>query len=182
MEDIIKLHDKKFRIMIPAAKIDEAVAAVACRINEDYRDKPTPLFVGVLNGSFMFMSDLIKKIEFNNELSFVKLASYEGTCSTGCVKNLIGLNNSIEGRHVIIVEDIVDTGHSMDFLYRQFQARGARSLRLAVLVDKNERREVPVTSHFVGFTLPSGFVVGYGLDYAESYRELPAIYEAEIEE
>ena len=115
MEDIIKLHDKKFRIMIPAAKIDEAVAAVACRINEDYRDKPTPLFVGVLNGSFMFMSDLIKKIEFNNELSFVKLASYEGTCSTGCVKNLIGLNNSIEGRHVIIVEDIPRASRSARF-------------------------------------------------------------------
>ena len=83
---------------------------------------------------------------------------------------------------MLIVEDIVDTGHSMDFLFRQFQARGARSLRLAVLLDKNERREVPVTSHFVGFALPSGFVVGYGLDYAEGYRELPAIYEAEIEE
>ena len=178
MEDIIKLHDKKFRIMIPAAKIDEAVA---CRINEDYRDKETPLFVGVLNGSFMFMSDLIKKIEFNNELSFVKLASYEGTCSTGCVKNLIGLNNSIEGRHVIIVEDIVDTGHTMDFLMRQFRARGARSLRLAVLIDKNERREVAVTSHFVGFALPGGFIVGYGLDYAETCRELPALYEAELE-
>ena len=87
----------------------------------------------------------------------------------------------LEGKHVLIVEDIVDTGHSMDFLFRQFQARGARSLRLAVLLDKHERREVPVTSHFVGFALPSGFVVGYGLDYAESYRELPAIYEAEIE-
>ena len=182
MENTIQLHDKKFRIMIPAEQIDKAVDAVAQRINADYAGKETPLFLGILNGSFMFMSDLIKKIEFQNELSFVKLASYDGTCSTGCVKSLIGLNNSIEGRHVIIVEDIVDTGHSMDFLYRQFQARGARSLRLAVLVDKNERREVPVTSHFVGFTLPSGFVVGYGLDYAESYRELPAIYEAEIEE
>ena len=90
MKDIIKLHDRKFKIMIPAEKIDEAVSAVAQRINEDYGDKETPLFVGVLNGSFMFMSDLIKKIEFNNELSFVKLASYEGTCSSGCVKSLIG--------------------------------------------------------------------------------------------
>ena len=105
MKDIIKLHDRKFKIMIPAEKIDEAVSAVAQRINEDYGDKETPLFVGVLNGSFMFMSDLIKKIEFNNELSFVKLASYEGTCSSGCVKSLIGLNGSIEGRHVIVVEE-----------------------------------------------------------------------------
>ena len=85
MKDIIKLHDRKFKIMIPAEKIDEAVSAVAQRINEDYGDKETPLFVGVLNGSFMFMSDLIKKIEFNNELSFVKLASYEGTCSSGAL-------------------------------------------------------------------------------------------------
>ena len=105
---------------------------------------------------------------------FKYIAPYTGSA--------IGQHWMYNGKHVLIVEDIVDTGHSMDFLYRQFQARGARSLRLAVLVDKNERREVPVTSHFVGFTLPSGFVVGYGLDYAESYRELPAIYEAEIEE
>ena len=98
MENIIQLHDRKFRIMIPAAKIDEAVEAVAQRINADYAGKETPLFLGILNGSFMFMSDLIKKIEFQNELSFVKLASYDGTSSTGCVKSLIGLNNSIEGR------------------------------------------------------------------------------------
>ena len=133
MEDIIKLHNKKFRIMIPAAKIDEAVAAVACRINEDYRDKPTPLFVGVLNGSFMFMSDLIKKIEFNNELSFVKLASYEGTCSTGCVKNLIGLNSSIEGRHVIIVEDIVDTGESIEHMIGELKSHNPASIEVCTL-------------------------------------------------
>lgn len=123
MKETIKLHDRTFRIMIPAEKIDEAVSAVARRINADYADLPTPLFVGVLNGSFMFMSDLIKKIEFNNELSFVKLASYEGTSSTGEVKSLIGLNGSIEGRHVIIVEDIVDTGESIDHMMRDLEAR-----------------------------------------------------------
>ena len=146
MEDIIKLHDKKFRIMIPAAKIDEAVAAVACRINEDYRDKPTPLFVGVLNGSFMFMSDLIKKIEFQNELSFVKLASYDGTCSTGCVKSLIGLNNSIEGRHVIIVEDIVDTGESIEHMIKELEARNPASVEVCTLFFKPDsyRKQLPI--------------------------------------
>ena len=118
MENTIQLHDKKFRIMIPAEQIDKAVDAVAQRINADYAGKETPLFLGILNGSFMFMSDLIKKIEFQNELSFVKLASYDGTCSTGCVKSLIGLNNPIEGRHVIIVEDIVDTGESIEHMIK----------------------------------------------------------------
>ena len=121
MDKVIKLHDRKFRVMIPAAKIDEAVTAVAQRINADYADKDTPLFVGVLNGSFMFMSDLIKKIEFNSELSFVKLASYEGTQTTGDVKCLIGLNQSLEGRHVIIVEDIVDTGESIERMVRDLE-------------------------------------------------------------
>ena len=119
------------------------------------------------------------------ELDFVRLASYGSAAQRSKTITFTRWTWKIalgRRKHVLIVEDIVDTGHSMDFLYRQFQARGARSLRLAVLVDKNERREVPVTSHFVGFALPSGFVVGYGLDYAESYRELPAIYEAEIEE
>lgn len=105
-ENVIKLHDKKFKVMIPAAKIEEAVAAVAAKINEDYREKRNPLFLGVLNGSFMFMSDLLKKIDFNCEISFVKLSSYCGTSSSGDVKCLIGLGNNIEGRDVIIVEDI----------------------------------------------------------------------------
>ena len=175
MEDIIKLHDKKFRIMIPAAKIDEAVAAVACRINEDYRDKPTPLFVGVLNGSFMFMSDLIKKIEFNNELSFVKLASYEGTCSSGCVKSLIGLNGSIEGRHVIVVEDIVDTGESIEYMICDLKAQKPASLEVCTLFFKpgSYRKQIPIK--YRAMEIGNEFIVGYGLDYAEKYRNLPFI-------
>ena len=116
MKDIIKLHDRKFKIMIPAEKIDEAVSAVAQRINEDYGDKETPLFVGVLNGSFMFMSDLIKKIEFNNELSFVKLASYEGTCSSGCVKSLMPYQTFDNGIVTINTETAAAMGFEGDKL------------------------------------------------------------------
>ena len=175
MEDVIKLHDKKFRIMIPAAEIDRAVEAVARRINQDYAGKETPIFLGILNGSFMFMSDLIKKIQFQNELSFVKLASYEGTESSGQVRSLIGLNNSIEGRHVIIVEDILDSGVTLSFLMKVLKARGAASIRLCTLLSKPERRKVDVPVDYLGFEIPDAFVVGYGLDYAEKYRNLPYI-------
>ena len=176
MEDIIKLHDKKFRIMIPAAKIDEAVAAVACRINEDYRDKPTPLFVGVLNGSFMFMSDLIKKIEFNNELSFVKLASYEGTQTTGDVKCLIGLNQSLEGRHVIIVEDIVDTGESIERMVRDLEKLHPASIAVCTLFFKpgSYRKQIPID--YRAMEIGNEFIVGYGLDYNQLGRNLKDIY------
>ena len=136
MKNVIRLHDKTFRVMIPAAQIDSAVAAVAERINADYRDKQLPLFIGVLNGSFMFMSDLMKKIEFDCELSFVKLASYCGTCTTGDVRSLIGLNNSIEGRHVIIVEDIVDTGESIEHMVRDLESRRPASISVCTLFFK----------------------------------------------
>ena len=175
MENTIQLHDKKFRIMIPAEQIDKAVDAVAQRINADYAGKETPLFLGILNGSFMFMSDLIKKIEFQNELSFVKLASYDGTSSTGCVKSLIGLNNSIEGRHVIIVEDILDSGITLSYLTKYLQNRKPSSICIATLLDKPARRRADVQAKYVGFTVPDAFVVGYGLDYAEKYRNLPFI-------
>ena len=146
MEDIIQLQDRKFKIMIKAEKIDQAGEAVAQRINADYAGKETPLFLGILNGSFMFMSDLIKKIEFQNELSFVKLASYDGTCSTGCVKSLIGLNNSIEGRHVIIVEDIVDTGESIEHMIKELEARNPASVEVCTLFFKpgSYRKTLPI--------------------------------------
>ena len=176
MKDIIKLHDKKFKIMIPAEKIDEAVTAVADRINADYAGCPTPLFVGVLNGSFMFMSDLIKKIDFNNELSFVKLSSYEGTSSTGEVKSLIGLNGSIEGRHVIVVEDIVDTGESIEHMMRDLQARRPASVEVCTLFFKpgSYRKQVPIK--YRAMEIGNEFIVGYGLDYDQLGRSLKDIY------
>ena len=176
MEDIIKLHDKKFKIMIPAAKIDEAVEAVARRINHDYADKETPLFLGILNGSFMFMSDLIKKIEFQNELSFVKLASYEGTESTGQVRSLIGLTTPIEGRHVIIVEDIVDTGESIDHMIRDLEARKPASIEVCTLFFKpaSYRKTRPIK--YRAMEIGNEFIVGYGLDYNQLGRSLKDIY------
>ena len=162
MENTIQLHDKKFRIMIPAVQIDKAVDAVAQRINADYAGKETPLFLGILNGSFMFMSDLIKKIEFQNELSFVKLASYDGTCSTGCVKSLIGLNNPIEGRHVIIVEDIVDTGESIEHMIKELEARNEVKwetytkkiqIEARVMGDLTMNHIIPVATHYQSMLL-----------------------------
>ena len=176
MDKVIKLHDRKFRVMIPAAKIDEAVTAVAQRINADYADKDTPLFVGVLNGSFMFMSDLIKKIEFNSELSFVKLASYEGTQTTGDVKCLIGLNQSLEGRHVIIVEDIVDTGESIERMVRDLEKRHPASIAVCTLFFKpgSYRKQIPID--YRAMEIGNEFIVGYGLDYNQLGRNLKDIY------
>ncbi len=176
MDQIIKLHDKKFRIMIPAAKIDEAVSAVAERINRDYADRETPLFVGVLNGSFMFMSDLIKKIEFQNELSFVKLASYDGTSSTGKVKDLIGLNNDIEGRHIIVVEDIVDTGESIAHLVEMLRAKNPASIAICTLFFKPGSYRKDVKIDYRAMDIGNEFIVGYGLDYDQLGRSLKDIY------
>ena len=176
MDKVIKLHDRKFRVMIPAVKIDEAVTAVAQRINADYADKDTPLFVGVLNGSFMFMSDLIKKIEFNSELSFVKLASYEGTQTTGDVKCLIGLNQSLEGRHVIIVEDIVDTGESIERMVRDLEKLHPASIAVCTLFFKpgSYRKQIPID--YRAMEIGNEFIVGYGLDYNQLGRNLKDIY------
>lgn len=176
MEDIIQLHDKKFRIMIPAEQIDRAVEAVAQRINADYKDRETPLFLGILNGSFMFMSDLIKKIEFNNELSFVKLASYQGDHSTGEVKTLIGLSGSIRGRHVIIVEDIVDTGESIEQMLRQLEPYEPASVAVCTLFFKpgSYRKQIPI--EYRAMEIGNEFIVGYGLDYDQLGRSLKDIY------
>ena len=151
MKKTVTLNDKTFEVMIPAHEIDRAVAAVAERLNADYGDKERPIFVGVLNGAFMFLSDLIKKIDFTCEISFVKLASYEGTCSTGNVECLLGLNNDIAGRHVIIVEDIVDTGRSIAHMYADLMRRNPASVEVCTLFFKR----IPTASRCRSATAPS---------------------------
>ena len=173
--DTIQIKDKMFTVSIKEQDILKEVTRVANEINRDLAGK-NPLFLSVLNGSFMFMSDLIKKIEFNNELSFVKLASYEGTCSTGCVKNLIGLNNSIEGRHVIIVEDIVDTGESIEHMIGELKSHNPASIEVCTLFFKpgSYRKQLPIK--YRAMEIGNEFIVGYGLDYDQLGRSLKDIY------
>ncbi len=176
MKEEIQLLDKKFKIMIPAEKIDEAVSKVAAQINRDYADKENPVFIGILNGSFMFMSDLLKKIEFNCELSFVKMSSYSGTSTTGQVKELIGLNNSLEGRHVIIVEDIVDTGVSIKHSLEQLSKHNPASLAVCTLFFKPEAYRMERPIEYAAMNIGNEFIVGYGLDYNQMGRNMKDIY------
>ena len=176
MEKVIKLHDRNFKVMIPADKIEVAVSAVADKINADYREKKNPIFIGVLNGSVMFMSDLMKKIDFCCEISFVKLASYCGTCSSGEVTNLIGLNRDIEGRDVIIVEDIVDTGASIEHMVAELQRHNPASVRICTLFFKPNayKRSIPID--YPAMEIGNEFIVGYGLDYDQLGRNLKDVY------
>jgi len=173
---------KGLQELYAAAAIEERVREIAGEINTLYAGKPL-IMICVLKGAFMFFSDLLKHITVGAEIDFMRLASYgQGDSSSGTVQLLKDTELPLRGKDVIIVEDIVDSGHSMEFLIRQFESRGANSLRIAALIDKLERRERPVTVDFSGFTLSTGFIVGYGLDYAERFRELPAVYTLEFEE
>ena len=169
---------KELSIVFSEERIRRRVAELAAEIDALYGDKPL-VAVCVLKGACMFFADLVRAMKKPNiELDFVQLSSYGmEDASTHAITFKKDVDIALQDKHVLIVEDVVDSGHTMDFLLRQFAARGAKSLRLAALVDKHERREVDVVTDFVGFALDAGFVVGYGLDYAERYRQLPAVYE-----
>ena len=160
-----------------AEAIQNRVRAIAAEIDALYGNEPV-VVICVLKGAFPFFSDLVRAMKKDVFIDFVRLASYgEGTESCETVRITKDVEISLEGRNVLIVEDIIDTGRSMDFFIRYCRSRGASSVRLAALIDKQERRELSVPVDFTGFSLPAGFIVGYGLDYAERYRTLPAIYE-----
>ena len=157
--------------------IQNRVRAMAAEIDSLYGNDPV-VVICVLKGAFPFFSDLVRAMKKDVLIDFVRLASYgEGTESCVDVHITKDVEISLEGREVLIVEDIIDTGRSMDFFIRHCRSLGAASVRLAVLIDKQERREISVPVDFAGFSLSAGFIVGYGLDYAERYRTLPAIYE-----
>ncbi len=171
----VTLHDKSFRIDIPGENILKEVKRVATEINHDLRGQK-PLFLVVLNGAFMFAADLMKNIDLDCEISFVKLASYSGTQTTENVKELIGLNEEIEDRIVVVVEDIVDTGITMEGIIKDLMTRKAKEVKVATLLFKPQAFEKDFKLDYVGMEIPNDFIVGYGLDYDGLGRNLKDIY------
>ncbi len=172
---IVKVKDKTFRTFIPEAEILQRVKAVADKLNEDMKDK-NPLFLAVLNGSFMFAADLMRMITIPCEISFVKLASYQGTTSTGKIKEVIGINEELKGRTVVIVEDIVDTGFTMKRMLEQLGTRDPESLHICTMLVKPGKLQVPLNIEYAAMEIPNDFIVGYGLDYDQQGRNLRDIY------
>ena len=173
--DTIKIKDKNFTVSIPEAKILQEVDRLAAQISRDLEGK-NPLFLGILNGSFMFAADLFRRITIPAEISFVKLASYEGTNSTGVIKEVIGLSENISGRTVVIVEDIVDSGCTMKNLLENLGTRSPESIHVCTLLLKPEKLKVSLDVEYVALEIPNDFIVGYGLDYDGYGRNLKDIY------
>jgi hypoxanthine phosphoribosyltransferase len=172
---IIEIEDKKFETLIKETEIRAAIDVVAARMNNEL-DGKKPLFVCVLNGAFMFAADLMRRLTIDCQISFMKVASYEGTESFGRVKQLIGLNEEVKGRTVVLIEDIVDTGETMVMLTKQLKDLGAADVRIATLLFKPESCRKDVTPNYIGINLPKDFIVGYGLDYNGYGRNLTDIY------
>ncbi len=173
--ETVTVRDKRFRLSIPAADIQQAVKKVAERISQDYEGRE-PLFLAVLNGSFMFAADLMRHVSVPAEIAFVRLASYQGTQSAGHVKELIGLNMPVEGRHIVVVEDIVDTGFTMQHMLRTLRAANPASVEICTLLLKPTKLQVELDVKYPALTIPDDFVVGYGLDYDGFGRNLADIY------
>lgn len=173
---VIQVLDKKFQPYIKSEQIKEQVAELAKKINSDYAGK-CPLFIAILNGSFMFAADLFKELTVDAEICFIKLASYKGTKSTGNVITSIGLDESLKDRHVIIVEDIVDTGKTLHDFLPQLKDQQPASLKIAALLHKPEALAFPLTIDYLGFNVPNKFLLGYGLDYDGLGRNLKEIYQ-----
>ena len=166
------------RVMIDAATIERRVDELAKRVSADFAGVDQLMVVGVLKGSFIFMADLCRRLTVPHRVDFISLSSYgRGATATGVVRMVMDLKTNIEARHVLIVEDIVDTGYTLDYLVRNFSTRSPASLRSCVLLSKPERRKVEVDVDYLGFEIPDVWVVGYGLDYADTYRTLPYIAE-----
>ena len=175
----IQIHDKSFIPYLSEVEILDAVKKIATRINNDYQGKDV-LFLSVLNGAFMFTSDLMKHITLQSEISFMKVSSYAGTESTGRVDELIGLSGTVKGRDVIIIEDIVDTGITIDKVIRLLTMQEPSSIEVCATLFKREAYRGQHPPKYYGFEIPNKFVVGYGLDYDQLGRNLPAIYQVKI--
>ena len=173
--DTVKIKDKSFRVSIPEAEIKERVKALAEQMSKDLEGK-NPIFLGVLNGSFIFAADLMREMTVPCEISFVKLASYQGTTSTGKVREVLGINENLSGRTVVIVEDIVESGQTMKQMIESLGTRNPESVRICTLFFKPEKLKEDLDLDYVAFRIPDDFIVGYGLDYDVLGRELKDVY------
>lgn len=172
----ITLQDKSFRTYIPYQEIDKAIEQVAAALNRDLGNVDKPVFIGILNGSFMFAADLLKKITLNCVVTFVKLASYSGTCSTGKVRELVGLGTDITDRTVIVVEDVVDSGKTIEKLVEDLKKRNPRKIIICTLLFKPDAYQGKIPIDYACISIPNDFVVGYGLDYNDMGRQLKDLY------
>ena len=172
----IKVHDKYFVPWLSEEAIQQRVREIATEINKDYAIKK-PLFIGILNGAFMFASDLFKNIHIEAEISFIKLASYKGTTSSGHIITSIGLDTELKGKHVIILEDILDTGKTLSQFLPQIENMQPASLKIAALLHKPQATVYNVPLDYNAFKIPNKFVVGFGLDYNGLGRNIPALYQ-----
>ena len=171
----IKVLDKEFEISIPSDKIQKRIQELADTISYDLKDLH-PVFIAILNGSFMFAADLFKKLSLDAQITFLKLASYQGTSTSGTVKQLIGLNQEIKNQNIVILEDIVDTGITLDTIMRQLSGYQPASVRVATLLYKPDACKADIPIDYVGFSIPNEFIIGYGLDYNGYGRKYEDIY------
>jgi hypoxanthine phosphoribosyltransferase len=173
----VKILDKEFKINIPAASVKQVIDNMALQITNDYADEEV-FFVGILNGAFMFSADLIKKIRLPCQVSFVKLSSYDGSSSSGEVRELIGLIDDIKGRHVIVLEDIVETGLTLETIIKLLKPMKPASLKIATLLFKPQAYQQNLKLDYIGLEIPNQFIIGYGLDYHGYGRNYEDIYSA----
>jgi hypoxanthine phosphoribosyltransferase len=163
------------RVLLGEEEIQQRVEELAKQISEDYVDVDDLLMVGVLKGAFVFMADITRRLGVPHQVDFIALSSYQGSVTNGSVRLIMDTRTAVAGQHVLIVEDIVDTGYTLEYLVRNFEARKPASLRTCVLLSKPDRREVDVQIDYLGFEIPDVWIVGYGLDYADRFRTLPYI-------
>jgi hypoxanthine phosphoribosyltransferase len=171
----IQILDKRFREFIPEHTLQERIDELATRINNDYTGKEV-VFVGILNGAFIFAADLFRRIDLKARITFIKLASYEGTSSSGSIKELIGWNEDLKDKSAIIIEDIVDTGVTLKHTVDNLIIRNVRDIKIVTLLLKPAAYKKKIHIDYIGFEIPNDFVVGYGLDYNGEGRNLPSVY------
>lgn len=175
--DTVKLNDKYFDLFISKKKIKKAIKKLAKQIENDLDKNEVPIFMGVLNGSFMFVADFVREYSYDCHLSFVKLTSYQGTNSTGKVKKLVGINEDLKGKTVVILEDIIDTGNTLEEIYNIFKNENLKQLKIATLFFKPDVYKKDLKIDYKGISIEDKFIVGYGLDYDGLGRNLPDIYQ-----